>query len=69
MKIGLSKILNSWNIKIEDFNGEKVLEHVAQEINKILKEAKQVGNNIIEVGNYIYFNSGGVNRMLGTGFS
>ncbi|KAJ3665149.1 hypothetical protein Zmor_000661 [Zophobas morio] len=33
-----------------------------------IQKTKQKGNSITEIGNYIFFNSGNANRMLGTGF-
>lgn len=64
--------IGTWNVR-GTFEAGK-LKHIISEIEKYkfdivaLQETKQLGQNIEEVGNCVFLNSGGTDRRLGTGF-
>lgn len=64
--------IGTWNIRGTYERGK--LKYLAIELKKAnfdivaLQETKQLGNEVMEVGDYIFMNSGGENRILGTGF-
>ncbi|XP_023313011.1 craniofacial development protein 2-like [Anoplophora glabripennis] len=66
MKIG------TWNVRGTFEEGK--LKHIVNELKKgnfdavALQETKQLGELVMEIGGYIFINSGGKDRLLGTGF-
>lgn len=64
--------VGTWNVRGTYVPGK--LKQIVNELKKYeydlvaLQETKQLGNEIRQIDDYIYFNSGGNNRMLGTGF-
>jgi hypothetical protein len=74
MKNNIQKHINvgTWNVRGTYEEGK--LKHIINEIKKFkfdivaLQETKQKGEIVMEIGEYVFLNSGGSNRMLGTGF-
>ncbi|XP_023313012.1 uncharacterized protein LOC111693104 [Anoplophora glabripennis] len=66
MKIG------TWNVRGTFEEGK--LKHIVNELKKgnfdavALQETKQLGELVMEIGGYIFINSGGKDRLLGIGF-
>ncbi|KAL3269070.1 hypothetical protein HHI36_008153 [Cryptolaemus montrouzieri] len=64
--------LGTWNVRTTYVEGTLIRLTEIMEKYEIdilaLQETKQLGNFVEEVGNYIFFNSGGEDRRLGTGF-
>lgn len=64
--------IGTWNIRGSYEEGK--LKHLVREVRKYhfdiiaLQETKQIGNDMTQIEDYLLFNSGGQNRMLGTGF-
>ncbi|XP_018574547.1 uncharacterized protein LOC108913478 [Anoplophora glabripennis] len=71
-KVEINLRVGTWNVR--GTYEEGALKHLSREIKKIrvdlvaLQETKQKGNEIVEIEDYMLFNSGGKNIMLGTGF-